>query len=274
MLRKNAIIDIREQLGIPKAGFPTEGEALAWYREHFHHAKSKKFKGSFGFHYYPFQSLVEFDYQSSPDKFSISIPYPLDNEVPLDKEVISLTKELKMPDWAAPALRLVLLVGKLPEEPELRLPEYLIVPLGGSRVLVHPVGNISLRPWRAIGRMMGLLPSEIDMWKVPGTITSYGPKRKNRKEPLYWQTLLAYMEAIRERREKGLKGKKGLLKETAKILEKRYGWKYEQDSYTIRRYLDRAEKMWHISLNTVGTPWKLKKGGTYSKNVAKPTHKS
>ncbi len=95
--------------------------------------------------------------------------------------------------------------------------------------------------------MMGLLLTKIDMWKVPGTITSYGPKRKNRKEWLYWQTLLACMEAIGERRKRGQKGKRGLLIETAKILEKKYGWEDEYDSYTIRHYLDRAEKMWHIS---------------------------
>jgi len=247
MFHKNAIIGVRERLGIPEEGLPNEKKALAWYRKHFYRAKGVKFEGSFGFHYHPFQGLFNFDYQSSPDKFSISVPYPLDHEVPLDREVITLARELNMPDWAAPALRLVLLVGKLPEEPELRLPEYLIVPLGGFRVLVHPVGSVSLRPWRKIGEMMGLLPGEIDMWKVPGTITSYGSKRKNRKEWLYWQTLLAYHNAIGERRKRGQKGKRGLLKETAQILEKKYGWEYEHDSYTIRRYLDRAEKIWHIS---------------------------
>ena len=247
MFHKNAIIGVRERLGIPEEGLPNEKKALAWYRKHFYRAKGVKFEGSFGFHYHPFQGLFDFDYQSSPDKFSISVPYPLDHEVPLDREVITLARELNMPDWAAPALRLVLLVGKLPEEPELRLPEYLIVPLGGFRVLVHPVGSVSLRPWRKIGEMMGLLPGEIDMWKVPGTITSYGSKRKNRKEWLYWQTLLAHYDAIYERRKRGQKGKRGLLVEAAKILEKEYRWDCFPDSYTVRRYLDRAEKIWHIS---------------------------
>ena len=248
MKHKSAkVSQIRQRLGIPKDGVLTEGEALNWYKQHFYSTKGVEFEGSFGFHYHPFQSLFEFDYQSSPDKFSISVPYPLDHEVSLDREVITLARELNMPDWAAPALRLVLLVGKLPEEPELRLPEYLIVPLGGFRVLVHRVGSVSLRPWREIGEMMGLLPGEIDMWKAPGTITSYGSKRKNRKEWLYWQTLLAHYDAIYERRKRGQKGKRGLLMETAKILEKEYGWEYEHDSYTIRRYLDRAEKIWHFS---------------------------
>jgi len=141
----------------------------------------------------------------------------------------------------------VVLVGDLPEEPELRLPEYLIAPLGGFRVLVHPIGSVSLRPWRKIGEMMGLLPGEVDVWKVPGIIISYGSERKNKKEELYRQTLFAYMEAIRERRKKKKKGRRGLLEETAKILETEYGWEDLPDSYTVRRYLDRAQERWHIS---------------------------
>ena len=247
MLHKNAIIGVRERLGIPEEGLPNEKEALAWYREHFKQAKGVEFDGTFGFHYQPFQSMFEFDYQSSPDKFSISVPSPLDHEVPLDREVITLARELNIPDWAVPALRLVILVGNVPEVLELRFPNYLIVPLGGYHILIHPVEELSLRKWRKTGEMMGLLPSEIDMWKFPGIITSYGTKRKNKKEQMYWQTLHAYAEAIGERRRKKKKGKRGLLIETAEILKKKHGWKYFPDSYTVRRYLDRAEKMWHIS---------------------------
>jgi len=69
------------------------------------------------------------------------------------------------------------LVGKLPEDPELRLLEYLIVPLEGFQVLVHPIGRVSLKPWRRIGEMMGLLLTRIDTWKVPGIITSYNAKK-------------------------------------------------------------------------------------------------
>ena len=105
----------------------------------------------------------------------------------------------------------------------------------------------SLRRWRQTGEMMGLLPGEIDMWKVPGATTTSSPKRENNMKLLYWQTYQAYMDAIGERRLIGQKGKRGLLVETAKILEANYGWQYEPDSYTVRRYLDRAEKMWHIS---------------------------
>jgi len=247
MIHKTAIISIRKRLGIPEEGLPSEAEALAWYKKHFYRVKGIKFNGSFGFHYRPFQSMFEFDFQSSPDKFSISVPYPLDAEIPLDKELVTLAKELVMPDWAAPALRLVLLVGELPEVLGLWLPEYLIAPVGEFRVLVHPADSVGLRRWRKTGEMMGLLPGEVDMWRVPGVITSYGSKRKNKKEELYRQTLNAYYVAIGRRVDRGQKGKKGLLVETAKILEEKYGWPGYPDSYTVRRYLDRAEKIWHIS---------------------------
>jgi hypothetical protein len=248
MLRKTAIISIRKRLSIPEGGLPDEAEALAWYNKHFYSAKGVEFKGSFGFHYQPYRGTLEFDYQRSPDKFSISVPYPLDLEVPLDREVITLAKGLVMPDWAVPALRLVLLVGGLPEESELVLPEYLIAPVGEFRVLVHPADGVGLGRWRKTGEMMGLLPGEVDVWRVPGIITSYGSTRKNKKEGLYRQTLNAYYTAIGRRRERGQKGKKGLLVETAKILEEKYGWPGFPDSYTVRRYLDRAEKIWHISI--------------------------
>lgn len=247
MLQKSAIINIRQRLSIPEGGFSNEEEALAWYRKHFRKAKGEEPKGTFGFHYNYHSGLIDFEYKASSNLLQIYAPQPLDEAVPLDKEVMALSKELKWPDWVAPALRSVILIGEVPESLNLQLPEHLIAPLGSFRVLIHPISKVSLRKWRQIGEMMGLLPGEIDMWKVPATITSYGPKRKNRKERLYWQTLLAYLDAIGERRNRGQKGKRGLLIETAKILEKKYDWEYEYDSYTIRRYLDRAEKMWHIS---------------------------
>jgi len=252
MLQKTAIIKTRQRLGIPDEGLLSEKEALAWYREHFRQTKGEERKGTFGFQYDQRSGLIDFEYGAGLEFIQIHAPLPLDNAVPLDKEVITLAKELNMPDWAAPVLRLVLLVGELPEKLELKLPDHLIAPLGGFRVLVHPIGSVSLRRWRKTGEMMGLLPGEIDMWKVPGTITAYNPKRKNRKEWLYWQTLLAYHDAIGQRRKRGQKGKKGLLVEAAKILEKEYGWDYFPDSYTVRRYLDRAEKIWHISTHQLG----------------------
>lgn len=205
---------------------------------------------SFGFHYIPFQGKFDFDYQSSPDSFSIFTPYPLDAEIPLDKEVLNLAGKLVMPGWAAPALRLVLLVGKLPEELELWFPEHLIAPVGEFQALVHPAASVGVRRWRKTGEMMGLLSDESDKkdrWQVPGIITTYGSERRNKKRELYWQTLNAYYTAVGRRAEIGQKGKKGLLVETAKILEEKYGWSGFPDSYTVRRYLDRAEKIWHSS---------------------------
>ena len=246
MLQKTAIIKTRQRLGIPDEGLLSDKEALAWYRGHFRQAKGEEMKGTFGFRYDQRSGLIDFEYETGPEFIRIHAPLPLDNTVPLDKEVITLAKELNMPDWATPVLRLVLLVGEVPEKLELRFPEHLIAPLGGFHVLVHPIGRVSLRSWRKTGGMMGLLLGEIDMWKVPGTITSYSSKRENKKELLYWQTLLAYHDAVGQRRKRGQKGKRGLLVEAAKILEKEYRWDYFPDSYTVRRYLDRAEKIWHI----------------------------
>ena len=247
MLQKTAIIKTRQRLGIPDEGLPSEGEALAWYGEHFRQTKGGEMRGTFGFQYDQRSGLIDFEYEAGSDFLQVYAPQPLDNEVPLDKEAITLAEELNMPDWVAPVLRLVLLVGEIPDKLELKLPDHLIAPLGGFRVLVHPIGSVSLRRWRKTGEMMGLLLGEIDMWKVPGTITSYSSKRESKKELLYWQTLLAYHDAVEQRRMRGQKGKKGLLVETAQILEKKYGWEYFPDSYTVRRYLDRAEKIWHIS---------------------------
>ena len=79
------------------------------------------------------------------------------------------------------------------------------------------------------------------------TITTYEAKRENNMEDLYWLTLCAYMETTKERASRGQKGKRGLLVDISKLLFTKYGWKKEEESYTIRRYLDRAEKLWHIS---------------------------
>ncbi len=247
MVQKSAIIDIRQRLGISEGGLLSEEEALAWYREHYHLAKGKDFSGTFGFLYDRRSGYINFEYEIGQDFLKIYAAHPLDNAVPLDREAMLLAEEINISDWAAPWLRLVILVGEPPEVIEVHLPDHLIAPLGNMRVLVHPIKKLSLKKWREAGEMMGLLPGKIDMWKVPGTITSYSSKRESKYELLYWQTFLAYNDAIYERRMRGQKGKRGLLIETAKILEKKYGWEYEHDSYTIRRYLDRAEKMWHIS---------------------------
>ncbi len=246
MLQKSAIYEIRHQLGISKRGFPTEAEALSWYRNHYRQTKGEDYEGTFGFRY-DARGYVSFEYEMRPNFIKVYAANPLDCTIPLDREAMMLAKGANIPDWAAPSFRLVILVGEPPEDIEVHLPDNLIAPLGELRVLVHPTKKLSLRKWRKTGEMMGLLPGKIDMWKVPGTITSYSSKRESKYELLYWQTYLAYQDAVYERRMRGQKGKRGLLIETAKILEKEYGWEYEPDSYTVRRYLDRAEKVWHIS---------------------------
>lgn len=247
MIHKSAIIKIRQRLGIPQEGFPSDEEALAWYRGHYHQTKGNEFSGTFGFQYDRRSGYINFEYEIGQDFLKVCAAHPLDNAVPLDGEAIILAEENNIPDWAAPWLRLVILIGEPPEVVEVHLPDHLMAPLGGLRVLVHPVEKLSLRKWRKTGAMMGLLPGEIDLWKVPGATTMYSPKRENSNELLYWETYQAYMDATEERRLQGQKGKKGLLVDTARILVRNYDWNKVEESYTIRRYLDRAEKIWHIS---------------------------
>ena len=248
MIRKSAIIKIRKRIGIPVKGFVDEGKALIWYRQHYHQAKDKRFSGTFGFQYDLRSGYINFEYEIEQDFFKVYTPHPLDNAVPMDREAIILADKINIPDWAAPWLRLVILIGEPPEVVDVHLPDHLIAPLGDLRVLVHSAIKLSLRKWRETGSLMGLLPGDIDLWKVPGATTTYSPKRKNTNEHLYWETYQAYMEAIEERRLKGNKSKKGLLVDTARILVMNYGWNKLEESYTIRRYLDRAEKIWHISI--------------------------
>ena len=247
MSHKIAIIEIRQRLGVPLEGFADESKALDWYRDHYHQAKDMHFSGTFGFQYDRRSGYINFEYEIGQDFLKVYAAHPLDNAVPMDKEAMILAEEINIPDWAAPWLRLVILVGEPPEVIEVQVPDHLMAPLGDLRVLVHPVKKLSLRKWRKTGALMGLLPGDIDLWKVPGVTTTYSPKRENSNELLYWQTYQAYMDAIDRRRTNGQKGKKGLLIETAKILVEDYGWQYEEESYTIRRFLDRAEKIWHIS---------------------------
>jgi len=242
---------VRERLKIPEAGFPDGKDALRWYKDHFEEAKATKFRGSFGFRYNPMRNMLDFEYKDSHKGLWIAAPAPLDLQVPLDREAAAIASNAKLPEWAAPALRLVLLIGQLPEKLELLIPHRFIAPLGNFRVLVHPSTSTSTRQWSNSGEMMGLLPSKVDMWQVPGNMTTYGKERQNNRQnkrhELYWQVLMAYRDAISERRMHGKKGKWRLLKETGQILKDRYGWDTPADSYTVRRYLDRAEKIWHFS---------------------------
>jgi hypothetical protein len=248
MIHKSAIIKIRKRLGIPQEGFLSDKEALAWYRDHYYQTKGNKFSGTFGFLYDRRSGYIDFEYEIDPEYLKVYVAHPLDNEVPLDREARVLAEEINISGWSAPWLRLVILVGEPPEDMEVHVPDHLMAPLGGLRVLVHPATKLSLRKWREIGALMGLLPGDIDLWKVPGSTTTYSPKRQNSNELLYWQTYQAYMDAIGERRLQDIKGKKGLLVDTARILVRDYGWNKVEESYTIRRYLDRAEKIWHVSM--------------------------
>jgi hypothetical protein len=247
MLHNTAILEVRRHLGIPEEGFPSKQEALAWYKEHYYQAKGKVFNGNFGFRYNSQSEYVDFEYDLNPDYIKIYKPYPLDEEVALDREAKSLANKSGVAAWASPVFRLVIMIGELPEVLNLQFPNHLISPLDGIRVLVHPFEEKSLKDWRKTGQMLGLLKEKANEVKAPWTTTTYKPKRQSSYEYSYWQTYLAYMDAIGERRLLGQKSKKGLLVDTAKILVRDYGWNKVEDSYTIRRYLDRAEKRWHIS---------------------------
>lgn len=247
MLQKSAIIEARQRLDIPEDGFPIKALALMWYRDHYKRVTGKQFKRNFGFQYDYSSQIVDFEYDLGLDSIKIYIPAPLDATIPLDKEALSLANKENVPSWAAPVFRLVILVGELPEMTEIRIPSHLASTQWDLRILIHPAEELSLRSWRRVGQALGLLEGTVRQANIACTTTTYSPKRENSMEDLYLQTLWAYLTAVEERRKRGLKGKKGLLKETSQILQDRYGWKYLESSYTIRRYLDRAERLWHIS---------------------------
>lgn len=250
MQQKTAkFIEIRRMFRIPKEGFATEREASDWYRAHYKVAKGTDFAGSFGFRYvFPGHSQLEFDYRVSPEGFFIAYPHPLDNAIPFDREVSALAKEVRLPEWKAPALRLVVLMGGPFDNEVPYIASWLIAPIGQFRLLFHPASTMSLRQWRRMGEFVGVLPSKPDLWQVPGITQGYGDQKWGKKGESYWETQMAYMEVVGIRRQQGRKGKRGILQDTAKRLEEEYGWEYAPDSYTIRRYLDRAQKIWHMTM--------------------------
>ncbi|MFC1901375.1 hypothetical protein ACFLX3_00380 [Chloroflexota bacterium] len=247
MLHKAAIIEVRNRLGIPESGLPDEEKALTWYKEHYLQSKGEEFSKDLGFEYDRSTGYIYFKYEIGPDYFKIFVPNPVDDEVPLDREASLLAHLENTPDWAAPWYRLLILIGEVPEMVAVQAPDHLIAPMGSFRLLIHSPSPSSSRKWRKAGEMMGTLPSETTYWSAPGISTTFSSKRENKMESTYWQVLHAYLEAVEERKKIYKKGKKGLLIETAKTLEANYGWEYEPDSYTVRRYLDRALKIWHIS---------------------------
>lgn len=248
MKHKTAKINhVRRIFRIPSNGFSNKDEAVNWYKQHYKTAKGTDFLGSFGFRYDPFTYQIEFDYELNPDGLLISLPYPLDTDVPFDLEVSNLLKELKLPEWFAPALRLIVLLGKLYDDKIPYIPFWLMAPLGQYRVLTIPVSKLSLRKWRRIGEYLGVLPSEPNLWQTEGVMQVYKEEKRNKKVELYWQTLQANIEVKYSRLKQGRKGKKGLMKDIAKVLIDKYSWKeWEVDSYKVSRYLKRAKERWHI----------------------------
>ncbi|MFC2045882.1 hypothetical protein ACFLUH_04310, partial [Chloroflexota bacterium] len=240
MLQKSAIIDVRKRLKIPQNGFSSEDNALDWYKKHYRKAKDEGFYGNFGFHYDCQTGYVDLQYEIGQDSLTTYAGHPLDSEIPLDKEAIQLAKDANLPDWATPCIRLLILIGELPQNVEIILPKYLMAPVGNLKLLIHPEKTTTTREWRKTGEMMGLLPGKVNLLKIPGVNIVYSPKRRNRMEPLYWHVLLAYAEAAGLRKERKQKGKRGLLIETANLLKKEYSWQDNPDSYVVRRYLDRA----------------------------------
>lgn len=67
--------------------------------------------------------------------------------------------------------------------------------------------------------------------------------RQSKKLLEYLDVLQAYEEVMKEKR--GTKW--GSLKRTAIILTKKYEWAYSPDSYTVRGYLNKAQKLWRVT---------------------------
>jgi hypothetical protein len=251
MKQKTAkIAVIRKAFDIPEQGFASQGEALNWYKAHFRDAKGRRFNGGFGFRYDPVSNRLEFDYKSSPGGFSLPHLYPLDNEVPFDREVSALAEELELPEWLAPALRPVVLMARLSTDSTIYVPDmpsWLIASVGQFRLLLQPATNLSLRQWRERGEYSGILRPEFAfLWQKPKVVQMYGEKKAGKKQELYWQTIAAYSEVCARRRDEGRQGKRGILQDTGRLLVKKFGWPYEPDPYTVSRYLDRATQRWYI----------------------------
>lgn len=252
-IAKTWIVKLRKQLGIPEAGFLSQSEAWTWYQAHFKAAKGHDFTGRFGFRFDRDSNRLEFDYQGGDDGLFIGYPYPLDSQVPLDREALGLARKLELEEWVAPALRLIMLMAKLTSSRVYYLPDiptWLIAPLGQLRVLVHPATRLSLRGWRRIGERLGFHPStaayNLNVFMgMPAIVQEYGKPRKSKKEEQYLEVLKAYYEVRDKRRKEGRRSNWGVLKETANLLMQKYG--RAMDSYTVKRYLDRAIQRWYIT---------------------------
>jgi hypothetical protein len=240
------ITSIRLQLHIPVEGFQDEKEALSWYREHYQQAKGKPFYGSLGYRFSdPTLRCIDFDYEydDATRRFSIASISPIDKQVPLDQHVMSLAQILRLDALNAPALRLIVLMGRVKE----RLPEiavHIFAALGTFHLLVQSPGMVPEEQRKQL----------LDNLKLPSAniVIGYWQKRKRQKIGLYLQVYRAYFDWVYEKKQRQEKGEKvsnkGYLVWIAKRLVENYGWKLQPSSYTVKRYLDRAKELWDMPI--------------------------
>jgi hypothetical protein len=241
------IASIRQQFNIPINGFQDEKEALDWYKQHYQRAKGKPFQQGFGFHFDITRRTLELDcqYDYASQRFSVSFVPPIDKEVPFDQSVLSLALSMGIDVYIAPALRLIVLVGKLQE----RLPEiqtYIFATVGSFRLLMQSPRALS-------EEQRAQLLDDLRQLEA-SSIIGYWQKRKHQKMGLYLQVYMAYSAWFSEKRQRERRGekvsKKGYLVWIARRLVEDYGWKSQPSSYTIKRYLDRAHEFCDFSIFT------------------------
>ncbi|MFC1998854.1 hypothetical protein ACFLVR_04340 [Chloroflexota bacterium] len=237
------ISSIRSIFGIPYKGFSNEREALAWYRTHYKKALGKSFLGGFGYRYPPdHDGPLGFDCQYDPEtrKYTIADIPPLDLNVPLDNEAWAYAKELDIDWFSATAIRLILLIAPLtvdghPYMPY--IPRYLFAPLGEWQLCVQSPGGLSTRERRELLDKRNIKVIT-EGYFTDRTINK--PRQYSKMIPLYLDVLQAY----EEEKEEGPNRIRGYLQRIAQRLVSKYDWEYEPESYTVKRYLDRALKMW------------------------------
>jgi hypothetical protein len=235
------IISIRRNLGIPVNGFPNEREALDWYRYHYKKAKGISLRSGFGYRFEEFRRNIEFDYEYDYDSGKLSLNFipPIDKQVPLDKQALSLARGGGIDLVSAPALRLPILVG-YPIDSLPLIPNYISAAMGGARLLMHPPSIVTDELRRQIMDESGPFSTGINQ--------GYLGERKNRNMPRYFDLYRAYGDWVEMKREKERNGskvsRKGYLKWIAQQLVTEYGWESKPASYTVLRYLERAKKFW------------------------------
>lgn len=239
------IISIRQELEIPADGFPDESTALDWYKTHYKKVKGASLRGSFGYRFGDTPDIIQFDYDYDPKngKFSINFIPPIDKQVPLDTHAVSLAWESGIDPVNAPALRLAILVGHSRGSLPL-IPSYVSADMGAARLLMHPPSVLSDEIRRRILDKSGSLSK--------GITHGYLGDRKRKNFAKYFDVWIAYGDWIAMKREKKREGKiisrKGYLKWIAKRLFEEYGWEFVPSSYTVCRYLARANNIWGGSL--------------------------